>query len=147
MAVDVVDLPELIDVDAQHGKRGIAARAAPSTCDALVERRPVRQAGELVVKCQTRDPCLVLRALGNILVGRNPTAVLRRPVRNIDDTAVVELGDEVIGVARGHRCQQFRSVLSEVAIAGACRLARLEHFVGRASDTQVVGRQSVHFLT
>jgi hypothetical protein len=62
----------------------------------------VRQPGERVVKCQMRDPRLVLCALGNVLVGRNPAAVLRRPVRNVDDAAVVELGDEVVGSSSVH---------------------------------------------
>jgi hypothetical protein len=145
MAIDIVDLLELIDVNAQHRKRGIAGRQLQRVCDALVERSPVRQAGELVVKCQMRDPCLVLRALGDVLVGRNPAAVLRRPVRNIDDAAVVELGDEAVGAARRYHLPQLRSILSEVAIGRARRLARLEHFVERASDAQAVGRQSVHF--
>jgi len=51
MAVDVVDLLELIDVNAQHRKRGIASRQLQRVCDAL----------------------------GDVLVGRNPAAVLRRP--------------------------------------------------------------------
>jgi hypothetical protein len=46
----------------------------------FVERRPVRQTGELVVERQMGDPCLVLRPLGDILVDGDPAAVLGRPV-------------------------------------------------------------------
>lgn len=62
------------------------------------------------------------------------------------------MGAELLGRRRGGRrgcrgcasSQEFCSVLPEVAIGRARRLARFEH-VERTPDAQAVGRQSVHF--
>jgi hypothetical protein len=81
MAVDVVDVLEWIEVDAKHCKFLVAGQRAPEgVCNVFVERRPVRQTGELVVERQMGDSCLVLRPLGDILVDGDPAAVLGRPV-------------------------------------------------------------------
>jgi hypothetical protein len=81
VAVDAVDFLELVEVDVKHRKLLLGGQGVlEDVCDMFVERRPVGQTGELVVKRKVCDSGLVLRTLGNILVGRDPAAVLRRPI-------------------------------------------------------------------
>jgi hypothetical protein len=128
VAVDVVDFLELIEVDAQHRKSLLAGRGGlEGLGDVFVERRPVWQPGELVVERQVRDPRLVLRALGDILVGGDPAAVLRRPVGNVDDPAVDQFRDQVVRRTGRNRALQPGTIMSEVAIGRSRSISSRVH--------------------
>ena len=63
----VVHQREVVEVEADHGDRSVVAlRAVDRQAQQLLEHRPARQAGQLVVVREERDVLLVPLALGDV---------------------------------------------------------------------------------
>src|ERR1019366_8911077 len=128
MTIRIVDFLESVEVDAKDRKILVAdRRAVENLCKMIAECGAVRQIGELIVKRQVRDPGLALPALGDILMGGDPAAVLVRPVCNVDDPAVGQFRDKAVGQASLDRRLQPCIVLAEVPVRRSCFYASLKH--------------------
>jgi len=91
--------------------------------------------GERIVKGQVRDAGFTLRALGDVLMRCDQSAILNRLVGNVDDPAVDQLRGETVGGTRFNRRLQLRTILPEVPVSCSCRFAGFEHlFTGAAHE-------------
>ena len=98
MTVHIVDFLESIEVDAKQRKCFVAGRCALECLRKVIaERRSVGQFGERIVKGQVRDAGFTLRALGDVLMRCDQSAILNRLVGNVDDPAVGPLRGETVG--------------------------------------------------
>ena len=143
MAERVVDGLEMIEIEAMHGKAAARLDAVEGVLQMLAEQHAVRQIGQHVVPRQMRDLGLGAAALGDVLVHRDPAAVLHRPLRHRDDAAVHQLlgeGGRLAGMDRGRRRDLLRIGDGAVADRGAIVLDRLEQGAGLGQ----LGRQRVH---
>ena len=89
VAERVVDRLEVVEVDAEH--RGLlAARRSPASAPPSRSRNcdAVGQLGQRVVARQVLGCGFLLALLGDVLVGRDPAAILHRMVLHQDDAAV-----------------------------------------------------------
>ena len=81
MAERIVDALELVDVDIEHRELLAAPLdALKLALEPLAEQHAVRQIGQRVVMRQMRDLPLGAPALGNVFLGRDPSAALQRLV-------------------------------------------------------------------
>ena len=100
MAERIVDGLEMIEIEAMHGKAAAGLDALERILEMLAEQHAVGQVGQHVVARQMRDLGFGAPPLGDVLVHRDPAAVLHRPLRHRDDTAVHQLLGEGGGLAR-----------------------------------------------
>ena len=103
MAERIVDGLEVIEIEAMHGEAAAGLDPFERILKVLTEQHAIRQIGEHVVARQMRDLGLGAAALGDVLVHRDPAAVLHRPLRHRDDAAVHQLLGERRGLARVDR--------------------------------------------
>ena len=92
MSEDVIDLLEAVAVEREQRKAFMRGGGAlQRRCEAFVERRAVRQVGQRVMVRKMRDLHLGAPALGDVLVGRNPSAADLRLVGDRDDAPVGDI--------------------------------------------------------
>ena len=80
MSERVVDVLEMVEIEAEHRDGFGASQAAQDRSHPLVERHTVRQVCERIVMRQVPDPFLGEKSLGDVLEGGNEAAVRHRPV-------------------------------------------------------------------
>src|SRR3954467_12628787 len=91
----VIDILEVIEVQAQKSEPLPATELLEASRDFLVEQMTVWQPRETVMHGQIRDLGFRLPALGHILVGRNPAAAGHRLIGDRYFTARSRLDDPV----------------------------------------------------
>ena len=129
MAERIVHGLEMIEIEAMHGKAAAGLDALEGILEMLAEQHAVWQVREHVMARQMRDLGFGAPALGDVLVHRDPAAVLHRTLRHRDDTAIHQLlgeGGGLAGVDRGRRRHLLRIGNGGVADARAIILDRLE---------------------
>ncbi len=108
-----------------------------------MEQGAVRQVGQCVVMGEVRDAFLGAAALGDVFMGRQPSAVRHRLVDDLDRAAVGCRYDH--GVAVRDVAQHHLDVMIDVAVERAGFLAMGDHLVEAAARLHDFGRQAVHF--
>ena len=86
MAERVVDVLEMIEVEAEHRELVVRTRPAQPLFELLVEQHAVRQIGQRVMARHVRDLRLRLQPFGDVLEGGDPAAALHRLVDDTDGT-------------------------------------------------------------
>src|SRR5579863_914196 len=116
MSERVVDAFEFIDVDIMNCQ--LLARSDPGqfTLESLVKQRAVRQIGQRIIVRKMYDPLLGAAALGNILVGSNPSAGGHRLVDDQYRTPIGSLGDVVNGFSERNAAQNRGTIFVNVAV-------------------------------
>ena len=74
MTERVVDVLEVVEIEAQHGDLLVALHAAQSLLQLLPEQHAVRQVGQRIVPRHVRDLRLGLPPFGDVLERRDPAA-------------------------------------------------------------------------
>jgi hypothetical protein len=137
----IVHALEFIDVDVKYRALHIAVQFAP---DLVVKKHPVGQAGESIVVREMRDPFLSAATLGDVLQRRNPSAVFKRSVGNLDRPSVTRL----VGVLTWHSLLQkapdLGAIRLDIAGKGAALLVMNQQFPKRAAGFDDVARQFEH---
>ena len=91
MAQRIVDALEFVEVEKEDRKSSsVLPIARQRLLDPLLEQVAVRQSGKGVEMRQLLDPSLGVLAIRDVLVGRDPAAVLQRVVEDGDRAAVRE---------------------------------------------------------
>ncbi len=101
-----------------HGEAAAGLDAVEGILEMLAEQHAVGQIGQHVVARQMRDLGLGAAALGDVLVHRDPAAVLHRALRHRDDPAVHQFlgeGGCLAGVDRG--CRRHLLGIGDGAVA------------------------------
>ena len=108
----------------------------------LVEQGAVRQVGQRVVMGEVGDALLGAAALGDVFMGRQPSAVRHRLVDDLDRASVGRRYHH--GVAVRDVAQHHLDVLIDVADERAGFLAMGDHVAEAATRLHDVGREAVH---
>ena len=85
----VVDRLELVEIDDEDGKTGVAE--ACRVLHAFEEQRPIGEPGQRIVARHMGDLRCGLLTPGDVLMGRDPAAARHRLVRHQDITAIAQL--------------------------------------------------------
>ena len=88
VAERVVDALEFVDVDIEHRQLPVRRDVGQFALEPFVEQRAVRQIGQRVVMGEVGDALLGAAALGDVFMGRHPSAVRQRLVDDLDRTSV-----------------------------------------------------------
>ena len=107
-----------------------------------MEQGAVRQVGQRVVMGEVGDALLGAAALGDVFMGRQPSAVRQRLVDDLDRAAVGCRYDH--GVAVRDVAQHQLDIMIDVAVERAGFLAMGDHVVEAAARLHDFGRQAVH---
>ena len=89
MAERVVDLLEVVEIEAEKRETLAGFGGDEGGADALGEQGPVGEAGQGIVARHKGDLLLRLQPLGDVFVGGEPGAILKRPMEGYDETAIV----------------------------------------------------------
>jgi hypothetical protein len=89
MAERVVDILEMVEVQAQHRKLVPAVHVFQACLDMLAQLNAVRQSGQRIVVGEERNLLLRVAFLGHVHVDRNAAAGRERRADHGDDAAVV----------------------------------------------------------
>ncbi len=145
MAERIVDVLEPVEVEAEHGERGVARQYLERFLDAGAEDHPVRQVGERVVPRHVADLRLGPAALRYVLMRRQPAAV-HRLEDGADGPAVLKFPDRSLGEACLERgIELLHMSLWIVAVVRACNDACVDDVgVRRAGREHPLG-QPVEF--
>ena len=108
-----------------------------------MEQRAVRQVGQRVVMGEVGDALLGAAALGDVFMGRQPSAVRHRLVDDLDRTSVGRRYHH--DVAMRDVAQHHLEVLIDVADERAGFLAVGDHLAEAATRLHDLGREAVHF--
>ena len=115
VAMRVVDRLEVVEVDAEHRRLVAARQRRFHPGHMLEELGAVGQLGQRVVARQMLDPRFLLALLGDVLVRRDPAAVLHRMVLHQDDAAVELVDVLAVLAARDHLAAPADVVLARAA--------------------------------
>ncbi len=107
-----------------------------------MEQRAVRQVGQRVVMGEVGDALLGAAALGDVFMGRQPSAVGHRFVDDLDRASVRRRYDH--GVAPRDVAQHLLDVVIDVADERAGFLAVGDHVAETATRLHDFGREAVH---
>ena len=89
----VVDALEFVDVDIEHRQLPVVRDVRQFFLEPFVKQSAVRQVGQRVVMGEVGDALLGAAALGNVFMGRHPSAVRQRFVDDLDRAAVRRRND------------------------------------------------------
>ena len=138
MAERVVDVLEVIEIEAQHRELVARLRPAQSLLELLVEQHAVRQIGQRVMARHVRDLGLRLQPFGDVLEGRDPAAALHRLVDDAD--GATEPGDDLAGRAALARVgHEAREEFARIALPLALGLLFPQHVDEQAAGERNVG--------
>ena len=105
MAQRVIDLLEPVEIDIEQGQSGAAmGQAVDHLVQSDAEQNPIRQGRQRIVVRGEADMFLGAPLLGHILVGRDPTAVGNRSLRDGDRPPRLAGHDEaaaLLGLCQG----------------------------------------------
>ena len=138
MAERVVDVLEMIEIEAEH-RELIAAPDEPQRLfELFAEQRPVRQIGQRVMARHMRDLLLGRLPFGDVLEGRDPSAALHGLIDDADRTSVAghRPGHAVAGLGRGDHAGDE---LIGIAIPSSERFLLLEHIEQQAALKRHIG--------
>ena len=93
MSQRIVGALEVVEIEAEDRHLAVAAGAHQRILDPLAQQHAVGQVGQAVVVGHVGDLRLGLAAVGHVLMGRHPAAILQRLEDQADDSAVVKLDD------------------------------------------------------
>ena len=93
MSERIVDALEFVDVEVKHGELVAGGEGGEFALQPVMEQGAVRQIGQRIVMRQMGDARLGAPSLGDVLVGRHPSAVGERLVGDLDRTSVGRLDD------------------------------------------------------
>jgi hypothetical protein len=140
----IVDAFEVIEVEAENGMLFAAADAGEGLAHLLVKRHPIGQIGKRVVARHVPDLGLGLGALGDVLMGGDPSAARHRLVDQRNDAAVGRLDDLARGVALRDLGQQLGAIAFRISGEVPRRLAALEEVAQQDPGLHLIGRQAIH---
>ncbi len=108
----VVDLLEAVDVEHEEGQRlRVVVRAVKRVVHALAQLDAIGQICQRIVSRHVRDARFGTALLGDVLVRRNPAAVLHWLMLDRDDAPVLEFLDRGVRLCRQYFCQAFLDVM------------------------------------
>ena len=106
----------------------------------------VRQVGQRIMVRKMRDLHLGTPALGDVLMGRDPSAADLRLVGNRYDASVRTFPDVALGTALRERGAMLREVTIDIADEVSERPSPLEQFAQAAPGPPFLLRQAVHLV-
>ena len=139
-----------------HGEAAARLDAVERVLEMLAEQHAIGQVGQHVVARQMRDLGLGAPPLGDVLVHRDPAAVLHRALRHRDDPAVHQFLGEGRGLARRgsrspppsardwqwRRCRSSRdscrSPAADVPGSASSGVQRVHLHIGLVADDQLL---------
>ena len=139
----IVDALEFVDVDVVHGKVLIRRNACEFVLQPLAKQSAVGQIGQGVVVGEVGDPLLGAPAFGDVLMGRDPSAVRQRFVDDLHCAPVGGLDD--VDFLSPDVAQDGSDVLALIAGEGAGRLAMGNDLAEAAARFHNVLGEPVHF--
>ena len=84
MSERIVDALEFVDVDIQYRQLLAGCNMIELLFQPFVKQCAIGQIGQRVIMCEMSDPLLGARALGDVLVGRHPSAIRQRFVYDLN---------------------------------------------------------------
>ena len=144
MTERIIDIFEMVEVEAQHRDLLISSDAAERLFQGFGQHGPIRKVGQRIVARHVRDLRLGLAPFGDVFVGRHPSAALHRVVGYPQHAAVRRFHD--FGIPLAISRLRHDAVEELVGIAGKIprRLSVLEQIKQRA-PLKELGRDAHQF--
>ena len=142
MAERVVDLLEVVEVEAENCKADTTAELGDALLNSLRQKHAIRQFGEGVVPRHEDDAFFRLAPFSHVFVGRYPAAIDGRAMRDRNNSSVVELLE--ISVRRVS-CRFLEQVGDGFPRMVSDRHAQFHDVTERHARLNFVGRQIENF--
>ncbi len=144
MSERIVDVLEVVEIEAQDGEPLPAFDVDERLGEPLTQQQPVGKVGQRIVPRHVRDLHLRAAPFGDVLVGRHPAAAGHRHVHHGDGAAVVEL-DELAGRRAGFDGRgEALEILVDVPRKASDGGAPFEQSSKRKAGADVVRAEAVH---
>ncbi|GGI20939.1 hypothetical protein GCM10010987_11880 [Bradyrhizobium guangdongense] len=141
MTKSVVDRLELVEVAQKHGEGRVHPPVPRQRLfDPILEQVAVCESRQAVIVGELLDPVLGCLALRDVLMHRNPAAVLAPTVGNVDDPAVGECQRIRRVFRRGKTALQIAQIFTEVRHGILMR----KHLVEVHPEVNIVSWKAVH---
>src|SRR6202035_1038774 len=115
MAQRVVDILEVVEVEAQHGECPVAAQMGQTSFDLLPEEKSIWQIRQCVVERHMGDLGFGLSTLGDVFMRDHPAAAAHMLVRDQHFTTIRRLDDQIYGLPLRNLAQKQGAILVRVA--------------------------------
>ena len=142
MAERIVDALEFVDVEVKYGELVAGGGGCEFALQPVVEQGAVGQIGQCVVMRQMGDARLGAPSLGDVLVGRHPSAIGQRLVGDLDRAPVGRFDDHRI--PDRDVAQDDGGVLIDIPDERSGVLAMGDHLAEAAARFHHLPRQAVH---
>ena len=150
VAEAVVDRLEVVEIDEHHGELTVVAPGARERqCEAILEQRPVGEAGEIVVERLVAELLLERDALGDVTeVEQDPVdqRIADVVVRDHLDGAIVAVGGAQPNAQRAGPPAPHRDLLQEARCGDRVVGVDVLHQAGADDDRGVVAQRAAHRL-